>query len=150
MLYRQPAYLVCTDTNLNINKLLQAYLWRWEIEVNFRDEKSLLGCGKAQVRKETPVKKLPAFIVAIYALILLAAQRANNSQTINKLPRAKWYNTNYTKRQTTGDILNVFRSQLWAENASFNFSHFVNLQRVHKNRKNRVNPAFSASFYMRN
>lgn len=25
-------------------------LWRWGIEVNFRDEKTLLGTGEAQVR----------------------------------------------------------------------------------------------------
>jgi hypothetical protein len=27
-----------------------AYLWRWEIEVNFREEKTLIGCGQSQVR----------------------------------------------------------------------------------------------------
>ncbi len=41
ILYRQPAYLLCTDSNLPLEDLLQAYLWRWEIEVNFRDEKTL-------------------------------------------------------------------------------------------------------------
>lgn len=51
-IYREPAYLVCTDNNLDIQTLLQTYLWRWEIEVNFRDEKTLLGCGQAQVRNQ--------------------------------------------------------------------------------------------------
>ena len=40
LLYRKPTYLVCSDNDLDIETLLQAYLWRWEIEVNFRDEKA--------------------------------------------------------------------------------------------------------------
>jgi len=28
LLYRKPAYLICTDNELAIEKLLQAYLWR--------------------------------------------------------------------------------------------------------------------------
>jgi hypothetical protein len=36
LLYRKPAYLVCCDNGLDIETLLQSYLWRWEIEVNFK------------------------------------------------------------------------------------------------------------------
>ena len=45
LLYREPAYLISTQENLDLALLLQAYLWRWEIEVAFRDEKQLLGLG---------------------------------------------------------------------------------------------------------
>lgn len=45
LLYRKPAYLICTDPTVPVPRLLQAYLWRWGIEVNFRDEKTLLGEG---------------------------------------------------------------------------------------------------------
>jgi hypothetical protein len=44
LLYRKPAYLICTDPNADIREILQAYIWRWDIEVNFRDEKITLGC----------------------------------------------------------------------------------------------------------
>jgi hypothetical protein len=30
-------------------------LWRWEVEVNFRDEKTLLGFGQSQVRSDPAV-----------------------------------------------------------------------------------------------
>ena len=36
LLYRHPAYLICTDPELPLDRLLQSYLWRWEIELNFR------------------------------------------------------------------------------------------------------------------
>jgi hypothetical protein len=147
-LYRQPAYLLCTDANLDIGKLLQAYLWRWEIEVNFRDEKTLMGCGQAQVRDQDAVAKIPAFIVAAYALMLLADHKVGKRQP--QLPRAKWYKTTVDQRPTTGDILNSLRSQLWLDQTGINFSHFVNLQKSLRSKKNIAKPTFSAAFYVRN
>lgn len=150
MLYRQPAYLICTDPGLNINELLQAYLWRWEIEVNIRDEKTLLGCGQAQVRKPVPVEKVPAFTVAVYAMLLIAAQKAQTKQTGTELPRAKWYRRKPSSRESTTDMINKFRSQVWAKNVNINFSHFVKLQQQMQSRRNTLNPTMSALFYMRN
>jgi len=149
LLYRQPAYLICTDTELEIGKLLQAYLWRWEIEVNFRDEKTLLGCGQAQVRTKEAVEKVPAFIAAVYSMLQLAAERVRRNGNSNLLPRAKWYPNKKDKRETTGDILNTFRSQLLAKSMDINFYDFVNLQQSLRDRKNHVDPTFSAHFYYR-
>src|ERR1700761_9332595 len=47
--YREEAYLLCDDNMLSAKKLLQAYFDRWQIEINHRDEKSILGVGQAQV-----------------------------------------------------------------------------------------------------
>lgn len=150
LLYRKPAYLICTDPDLEIEKLLQAYLWRWEIEVNFREEKTLLGCGEAQVRKEKPVEKLPSYIVALYSLIHLANHRVRKKGWENQLPRAKWYPQKNNIRQTTGDIFNTFRTQLYVKAMDINFYDFVNLQECSRSRKNTVNPTISAIFYSRN
>ncbi len=49
LLYRKPAYLICTDASLPVEPVLQAFLWRWEEEVNFRDEKTVLGVGARAV-----------------------------------------------------------------------------------------------------
>ena len=150
MLYRQPAYLICTDPDLPIEKLLQAYIWRWEIEVNFRDEKTLLGCGQAQVSDHDSIENLPEFIVAIYAMVHLATYKVSHKQKNYRLPGAKWYPDKKRRRQTAGDILNLFRSQLWAKSMGINFSHFVNIQNSLQSTKNRANPTLSAFFYPRN
>jgi hypothetical protein len=150
LLYREPAYLICTDTELSIEKLLQAYLWRWEIEVNFREEKTLLGCGQAQVRTKDPVEKVPAFIVAVYSLLQLAAHRVRSSGGFNQLPRAKWYKVKEENRETTGDILNTIRAQLLTRSTNINFYDFVDLQNSLRSRKNVVDPSISAQFYYRN
>lgn len=128
LLYRQSAYLVCTDPELDIEGLLQAYLWRWGIEVNFREEKTVLGCGQAQVWNPTAVEKLPAFITAVYSMLQLADHKTKDNPETLRLPRSKWYPVKNSKKQTTGDIINNFRSQLWAKSAQINFSDFVNLQ----------------------
>ena len=44
--YRQKAYLLCDDNNLAAKDLLQAYFDRWQIEINHRDEKTILGVAR--------------------------------------------------------------------------------------------------------
>ena len=150
VLYREPAYLVCTDNDLSVEDLLQAYLWRWEIEVNFREEKTLLGCGQAQVRNPESAERVPAFISAIYAILHLAAYRSLKQSNHILLPRPKWYQRKEGKRHSTGDIINNLKAQAWAKNTGMNFSGFVNHELKSQNQRNVVNPCTSAMFYMRN
>ena len=49
---------------LAIETLLQAYIDRWQIECNHRDEKSFLGVAQGQVRSPLAVARLPQFQVA--------------------------------------------------------------------------------------
>lgn len=150
LLYRKPVYLICTDPEMNINELLQAYLRRWGIEVNFRDQKTLLGCGQAQVRTKTAVEKAPAFITLVYAMLLLAHHQAHKNQH-SSLPRAKWYpQKTKNNTQTTGDIINYFRSQIIAKHKGINFDHFINTQRSIKIYKNRPPVEIAALVYARN
>jgi hypothetical protein len=76
LLYRQPAFLLCTDLESPVEQLIAAYLEHWQIELNHREEKDTLGLGDAQVRNKLSVPRQPAFAVAIYATMLLAALRA--------------------------------------------------------------------------
>lgn len=150
VLYREPAYLICTDPELSINELLQDYLWRWEIEVNIRDEKTLLGCGQAQVRNPKSVQNVPAFIAATYACLLLATHRALRASNLAMLPRPKWYSKKNDQRYSTGDIINNFRAQLWASAIGVNFTGFVEQETIAESRRNESNPFTSAVFYQRN
>lgn len=145
VLYRDPAYLICTDANMNLQTLLQAYLWRWEIEVNFRDQKTLLGCGKAQVRKEEPCYKVPAFVTAVYGLFLVASIKAKQIE----LPRAKWYKRKDNQRITTGDLLNTLRTMNWAESIKINFSDFIKQEQKQRSARNASTPWLAAFAYTR-
>lgn len=125
VLYRQPAYLVCTDPNLSAQQLLQAYLWRWDIEVNFRDEKTLLGVGQAQVRHPASTQSVPALAVAAYALLLLAADRVC-PQAQGCLPPPKWRQNKPPRRSSLADLISVLRHELWSQAIrSPRFSYFT-------------------------
>jgi hypothetical protein len=111
LLYRKPAYLICTDPDLDIAALVQAYVWRWEIEAGFRDEKTVMGTGQAQVRNPNAVKSVPALVVAAYAYLLLAA--AEISCTASSRPRTKWYPAKPGMRCSTQQMISLFRTQMW-------------------------------------
>ena len=127
LLYRQPAFLVCTDPNLPVEALLQDYLWRWDIEVNFRDEKTVLGVGQAQVRTPASNQNAPALAVAAYSLLLLASAKAYGQDgSPDRLAQAKWYQRQPTQRATTSELINQLRRELWSEALNSNhFGHFT-------------------------
>ncbi|MCX7015196.1 MAG: hypothetical protein NTW86_22020 [Candidatus Sumerlaeota bacterium] len=54
LLSREPAYLICTDPTLAVELFLQSYRWRGGIENNFRQEKTVVRAGQAQVRLSPP------------------------------------------------------------------------------------------------
>lgn len=129
-LYRQPAFLLSTDLDLPLEELLQYYVWRWDIEVNHRDEKQLIGVGQAQVWSPRSVERQPAHAVASYAYLLLAALRIygiNARKSDRPLP--KWQKKEDTPgRVSAQKLLQELRSEIWAcafEQLDENFSRFV-------------------------
>jgi hypothetical protein len=113
LLYRQPAFLICTDPQLDLQTLLQAYVDRWEIECNHRDEKSLLGVAQGQVWSLKAVTRLPQFQVAIYSLLMLASILAYGfPRTDVYLPLPLWRRKSI--RPSLLDLLNLLRAQIFA------------------------------------
>ena len=123
MLYRKPAYLICTNPDASLEQVLQAYIWRWDIEVNFRDEKTLLGVGQAQVRHEHSVENVPALAVAAYAMLLTSATIAYGvTGKPDSLPPPKWRRKT-SLRASTQSLIQQLRHEVWAE--TIRFSSFV-------------------------
>jgi hypothetical protein len=127
LLYREPAYLVCTNLGLPVEKIVQSYVWRWEIEVNFRDQKTLLGAGQAQVRTPAAVERVPVLIAAAYAFLHLALARAQTPDALaEELPRPRWRTPAPAERCSTAQVLNHFRFQMWGRAINgWNFSDFA-------------------------
>lgn len=127
LLYRKPAYLIVTDPEVTLAEAVQAYLWRWDIEVNHRDEKQIIGVGEAQVRSEHSVETAPAFAVATYGMLLLAAIKAfGPNGTPASLPPPKWRSDKPKQRASTADLISQLRCELWGEALDeINFSGFA-------------------------
>lgn len=115
ILYRKPAYLLCADLSVSCQEIVQAYVWRWEIEVNHRDEKTILGVGQAQVRHPSAAARVPAFLAAYYAMALLAAQHVTrNHPNHEALPKPVWQKKGNSHRPSFQHIVQSIRAELWA------------------------------------
>lgn len=144
MLYRKPAYLICTDPNQPLEQVLQAYLWRWGIEVNFRDQKTLLGVGQARVRNAHAVRHVPALAVAAYALLLFASTQIEH---LDLLPLPAWRHRAPPPRRTTAQLINQLRVELWAESLHPGYCDFTSgLPATHSAQKH-IPRLESAAFY---
>jgi hypothetical protein len=116
LLYRQPAYLICTDPDLPLEQGVQDFLWRWDIEVNHRQEKQLIGVGRARVRSPLSARREPTFAVACYAKLLLAGARTYGPDaTQANLPLPKWRRNRPANRLTSGDLIRQLRQDLWGD-----------------------------------
>jgi len=94
-------------------------VWRWEIEVNFRDEKTVLGVGEAQVHTPAAVQAISAFVEAAYTFLLLAAAQTGRIA----LPPPKWRQEQPAQRDSTPLLLGALRHQLWAKALGVNLTH---------------------------
>jgi hypothetical protein len=152
LLYRQPAYLICTDPDVPLEELLQEYLWRWDIEVNFKDEKSLLGVSEAQVRDPEAVRRQPAGAVAAYALLLLAAHRTYGPDRLPpSVPLPKWRRRHPPRRATTGLLINQLRVELWSRHLrTESLTHFCSHTQPHHKSDKPSTDLASALFYSHN
>jgi len=111
LLYRDPAFLICTDPKLDLKTLVQAYIYRWEIEVNHHDEKSIIGVAQAQTRNPHAVDRQPQLQVAAYSLLLLASILAHGfERTEDYLPMPKW--RSQSPRPSAADLVNLLRQQI--------------------------------------
>lgn len=129
LLYRQPAYLITTDVHSSVEQLVQAYFWRWDIEVNHRDEKQLIGVGDAQVRSPKSAERVPAFAVACYSMLLISAAKAFGIAAADPVvERPKWLTGSSRKqvRLSTKQLLQRLKEE--REHSPFdlpNFDHFA-------------------------
>lgn len=109
--YRDPDYLLTSVVHGSARPLLQIYLDRWQIEVNHREEKDTLGVGQAPLWNPISVPKQPAFAVAAYSALLLAALKAfgpARGPAFAQLP--KWHRK--AKRPSCLDLVTLLRQEM--------------------------------------
>lgn len=102
---------------MSLEKFLQTYLWRWGIEVDFREEKTLIGTGDAHVR------------TAACALLWVAALSARaENQPLAFLRPPKWRKDHREtgRLPSTGDLLRLLRAGIWTRALNpGTFDHFA-------------------------
>jgi hypothetical protein len=130
---------------LEVGKVFQQV--RWDIEVNFRDEKTILGVGQAQVRSESSNQNAPALAVTAYAMLLLASVKTYGAEgKPDTFQSPLWYRRKSQERVTTNELINQLRYELWAEPLSSNFTGFSQKTNPDQNGLKCDHPLASAVF----
>lgn len=111
LLYRQPAFLITSATTLDVRSLIEAYLARWELEVNFRDEKTIVGVGQTQVRSPLSVPRAPAFMVVCYAALLLVSLTVFDDRRTDAFPSLPAWRKHPPLRPSTRDLIALLRKE---------------------------------------
>ena len=111
LLYREPAFLVTTDLTTPAAELIAAYLARWEVEVNFRDEKTLLGVGQAQVRNVQSVARAPAFLVACHGMLLWSSIQVFGDRRTRDFETLPAWRKDEPARPSTRDLIGLLQRQ---------------------------------------
>jgi hypothetical protein len=89
LLFRDPAFLLCTEIEGDATEYLQIYFDRLHIEVAHREVKDTFGVGQAQVRSAKSVSRQPVLAMATYSLLHVAALEAYGAKRaacFGKLP----------------------------------------------------------------
>jgi hypothetical protein len=110
--YRQPGYLLTTDLRAPVAFLIQSYFDRWQIEVNHREEKTVIGVNDAQVHTQRAVERAPGFAVAAYSLLKLATLQALGPlRTDDYAELPAWYRG--ARRPSCEDMQQKLRREAW-------------------------------------
>ena len=81
----------CTDSSVDVIRLLETYAGRWGIEVFFREGKQLLGFADSSARKEAAVRRVAPFVGLLYtALVVWFLEGAAQSHLATP-PLRPWY-----------------------------------------------------------
>jgi len=112
LLYRQPAFLLCTAATVDPQQAIRAYLARWEIEVCFRDEKAILGVGQSHVRNPISVQRTPAFLVALYSCLTLANVKALDDRRTEQFPPLPRWRKDIPLRPSLRDLLEFLQRHI--------------------------------------
>jgi len=142
LLYREPAYLLVPYIDIPLERLIQIYFFRWDIEVNHRDEKSLLGIGDAQVRSEKSVACQPQFAVLVNSLLTLASIRAYGGERTSDYLKLPSWRCDKKRRPSMLDIVAQLRREIIKQQLNLDVEapkqNVSKLKRTYKKSRSRI------------
>lgn len=110
--------LLCTQLDQEPRKILQWFLWRWQVEVTFQEVRTHLGVETQRQWSDLAIARTTPVLLGLFSIITLLAHRLAQKGQLPIL-QAAWY----TKTQATfSDAIAAVRQQLWHP-ANFFTSH---------------------------
>ena len=81
----------CTDSSVDVNRLLETYAGRWGIEVFFREGKQLLGFADSSARREEAVRRVAPFVGLLYTALVVWFLEGAAQSPLATPPLRPWY-----------------------------------------------------------
>jgi hypothetical protein len=81
----------CTDSTVDVVRLLETYAGRWGIEVFFREAKQLLGFADSSARTELAVRRVAPLVGLLYTTLVVWFLENHGSSFLASIPLRPWY-----------------------------------------------------------
>jgi hypothetical protein len=106
--------LLCTDLNVDPEKILSWFVMRWQLEVTFQEMRRHLGFETQRQWSELAIRRTTPALLGLFSLVTLFAHRRMR-QAASAFRQAAWY---HKAHPTFANALALVRKELWA-NATF-------------------------------
>ena len=111
---QNPGPSLCTDLNVDPEKILSWFIMRWQLEVTFQEMRRHLGFETQRQWSELAIRRTTPALLGVFSLVTLFAHRRMRQAT-SAFRQAAWY---HKAHPTFADALALVRKELWA-NATF-------------------------------
>ncbi len=106
--------LLCTDLNVDPEKILSWFVMRWQLEVTFQEMRRHLGFETQRQWSELAIRRTTPALLGLFSLVTLFAH-CRMRQAASAFRQAAWY---HKAHPTFADALALVRKELWV-NATF-------------------------------
>jgi hypothetical protein len=110
-----PQALLCTDTTVSPQQIVEWFVLRWQVEVTYEEARAHLGVETQRQWSERAILRTTPALLGLFALVTLLAHQLLQGRAL-PVRQAAWY----TKTQPTFvDTLALVRRHLWPVTISY-------------------------------
>lgn len=120
----------CTDSSVDVVRLLETYAGRWGIEVFFREAKQLLGFADSSARKEAAVLRVAPFVGLLYTVLVVWFLEGAHRSQLATPPMRPWYR--HKRGLSFADILRTARRAMAGWDILDPANDFEYLRKTHR------------------
>ncbi len=105
----EPQALLCTNTSVSAEQLVEWFVWRWQLEVTFEEARAHLGIETQRQWSELAILRTTPGLLGLFSLVTLFAHELLPGQEL-PVRQAAWYLKDVP---TVADTIAFVRQQLW-------------------------------------
>jgi hypothetical protein len=101
--------LMCTDTGLTPQEIIEVYIKRWNLEVTFRECRDYLGVETQRQWSDNAIERTTPLLFSLYSLVTIIGNEIYKTKKIESRSTA-WFKKRYL---TFSDLLIAVRMEIW-------------------------------------